>query len=118
MVDPYLLAERPDLSRKEIFRLSKQLMKGNRWRMFVFDLTLVPWRMLSALTVGLSGIFWANSYILSAEAQAYMALRAAAPEDAFPARLEAVPAFQPMGREIVLPALPKLPVRENYPLAV
>lgn len=113
---PYLLAERSDLSRKEVFLLSKQMMKGNRWRMFLFDLTLIPWRILSCFTLGLSGIFWANSYILSAEAQAYMALRAALPENAFPVRLEAVPAFQPMGREIVLPSLPKFPIREKYPL--
>ena len=30
MMVPYILAENPDMSREEVFALSKQMMKGNK----------------------------------------------------------------------------------------
>ncbi len=36
---PYILAENPTIKRKEAFRLSKQMMKGNKWKTFILDLS-------------------------------------------------------------------------------
>lgn len=38
---PFLIAEYPELNRKEIFRLSKEMMKGHKWELFVMDLSFI-----------------------------------------------------------------------------
>ena len=47
---PYILAENPRIKRKEAFKLSKQMMKGNKWRTFVVDLSFVGWNILSVFS--------------------------------------------------------------------
>lgn len=59
---PYLLAENPNLTKEEAFRLSKQMMTGNKWKTFVLELSFFWWDMLSAITVGIVGIFYVNPY--------------------------------------------------------
>lgn len=73
---PYLLAENPDMSRKEAFRLSRQLMKGNKWRTFVLDLSFLGWDILSIFTFGLLQIFYVRPYKAAAYAELYKALTA------------------------------------------
>lgn len=46
MMVPYILAENPDMSREEVFALSKQMMKGNKWDAFVLDLSFIGWMIL------------------------------------------------------------------------
>ena len=36
---PYILAENPKITRKEAFALSKQIMKGNKWKTFILDIS-------------------------------------------------------------------------------
>ena len=71
---PYLLAEQPDLPMKEAFALSKQMMTGQKWRAFVLDLSFIGWSILSALTLGLLGIFYVNPYRNMTYAALYEAL--------------------------------------------
>ena len=59
---PYILAENPSVTAKEAFALSKQMMKGQKWRAFTLDLSFVGWRILGLLTVGLLNIFYVNAY--------------------------------------------------------
>lgn len=73
---PYLLAENPDMSRKEAFLLSRQLMKGNKWRAFVLDLSFLGWDILSIFTFGLLQIFYVRPYRAAADAELYKALTA------------------------------------------
>lgn len=40
---PFILAENPRIDRKKAFRLSKQMMKGSKWRSFIMDLSFYPW---------------------------------------------------------------------------
>ena len=54
----YILADNPNIGRKEAFKLSKQMMKGNKWRVFILDLSFIGWKMLSMLTFGLLYIFY------------------------------------------------------------
>ena len=72
---PYILSENPDMNSDEVFTLSKQLMKGNKWRAFVFDLSFIGWEFLSAITCGIVGIFYVNPYKASADAALYEAIR-------------------------------------------
>ena len=80
---PYILAENPRIKRKEAFKLSKQMMKGNIWRTFVLDLSFVGWNILSVFTFGLLNILYVNPYKASTLAELYMALRNQAISDQY-----------------------------------
>lgn len=73
---PYILAENPSVTAKEAFALSKQMMKGQKWRAFTLDLSFVGWRILGLLTVGLLNIFYVNAYYTGTKTEYYMDLRA------------------------------------------
>lgn len=72
MVD-YILAERPDLSPGEAIELSKQMMAGNRWRLFCLEFSFIGWDILSVLTLGI-GSLWLNPYRECAKAAFYRSL--------------------------------------------
>ena len=72
---PYILAEEPELSAKEILAKSEAMMKGHRWEAFVLDLSFIGWDFLSALTFGLVGIFYAAPYEVQTNAEFYLALK-------------------------------------------
>lgn len=59
---PYLIADNPDLSTDEAFRLSKEMMDGNKMAAFVLDLSFIGWNLLSIFTLGLLSIFYVNPY--------------------------------------------------------
>lgn len=40
---PFILAENPKIDRKKAFKLSKQMMKGSKWRSFIMDISFYPW---------------------------------------------------------------------------
>lgn len=72
---PYILAENIQLSRKEIFDLSKSIMKGYKWKNFVLDISFFPWIILESLTLGIAGIFYVVPYIAATGTEAYVAIR-------------------------------------------
>ena len=72
---PYLAAENPDLKGGEAIRVSKQMMKGNKWRAFLLDCSFLGWHLVSFLTLGLVDILYANPYKAGARAELYLALR-------------------------------------------
>lgn len=72
---PYLLAEDPTVGHREIFRRSRALMRGNKWQLFVQDMSFFLWRILSGLTFGLAGIFYVNPYIVATECEFFADLR-------------------------------------------
>lgn len=72
---PFLLAQHPEMKTKEIFKLSKQMMRGNKWAMFKFDLSYLGWYLLDVITLGLSGIFYSNPYKAAATAEIYLKLK-------------------------------------------
>ncbi|MCR1841958.1 DUF975 family protein [Murimonas intestini] len=75
---PFLAAEYPELDRKEIFRLSKEMMRGYKWQLFLMDLSFIGWELLEVATLGLAGIFYAVPYMSAAETQMYLGLKEAA----------------------------------------
>lgn len=72
---PYILAQNPKVSKKEAFDLSKQMMKGNKWKAFVLDMSFFLWNLLSVLTFGLLGILYVNPYNLATNTELYIVLK-------------------------------------------
>lgn len=70
---PYILADQPDLSRKEVFRRSKQMMRGHKRQLFLFDLSFLGWSLLNLISFGLVGLFYYHPYKSAAEAEFYAA---------------------------------------------
>ena len=58
----YILAENPEMNTKEVFAMSRDMMRGNKWRAFVLDLSFLGWHLLSLITIGLAGIFYVFPY--------------------------------------------------------
>lgn len=75
---PYILAVRPDIDRKEAFRLSKILMDGYKWKSFVLDLSFWGWNILAAYTMGILGIVYVYPYMNATYVEFYSFTRAMA----------------------------------------
>lgn len=71
---PYLLANNPDMDTNEAFRISRQMMMGNKWNAFVLDLSFIGWYLLNAITAGIFGIFFTNPYKYQTDAALFEAL--------------------------------------------
>ena len=59
---PYLLAENPNLTKEDAFRLSKEMMMGHKWDTFVLGLSFIGWDILSGLTFGILSVFYVQPY--------------------------------------------------------
>ena len=71
----YIIADQPELSRKEVFALSKQMMNGNKWSAFVLDLSFIGWNVLNVITLGILGVFYVSPYIEHTNAALYLKLK-------------------------------------------
>jgi uncharacterized membrane protein len=72
---PYILAENPKIERKKAFKLSKEMMKGNKWKTFILDLSFLGWELLSIFTFGLLNIFYINPYKVATTVELYEVLK-------------------------------------------
>ncbi|MDE7270513.1 MAG: DUF975 family protein [Acetatifactor sp.] len=72
---PYILADRPDLKRKEVFEQTKLLMNDQKMRLFLLDLSFLGWHILSSLTFRIPGYFYVNPYRYATEAEFYLDLK-------------------------------------------
>lgn len=72
---PYLIAENPNMTYKEAFAKSKQMMMGNKWDAFVLDLSFLGWFILNTLTCGILGLFYVNPYYFATDANLYRAIK-------------------------------------------
>ncbi len=66
----YILAENPELTASEAIEQSKQMMSGNRWRLFCLQFSFIGWSILASLTLGI-GNLWLTPYRQAAEAAFY-----------------------------------------------
>ena len=66
----YILAENPELTASEAIERSKQMMSGNRWRLFCLRFSFIGWDLLCVLSLGL-GELWLRPYKQAAEAAFY-----------------------------------------------
>lgn len=72
----YILAENPDMTQKEVFAASRAMMKGNKWRAFVLDLSFILWDFLGLITLGIVSMFYVEPYKHLTEAALYDAIKA------------------------------------------
>ena len=72
---PYIVSENPTISYKDAQAESKKLMKGNKWKTFILDLSFIGWDILSAFTLGMLEIFFVGPYKASTEAALYETLK-------------------------------------------
>ncbi len=83
---PYILADHPEIDRKEAFARSKQMMQGNKWKTFVLELSFIGWYILNGLTANLLNILWIAPFKNQTGAELYLALKG----DEQPLRVETV----------------------------
>ena len=67
---PYILTENPDMTAREAIAASKEMMRGNRWRLFCLGFSFIGWAILAALTLGI-GTLWLRPYEEAAHAAFY-----------------------------------------------
>lgn len=66
----YILAEYPELTASEAIGRSKELMSGNRWRLFCLHFSFIGWSILCTFTLGI-GNLWLTPYKQAATAAFY-----------------------------------------------
>lgn len=71
---PYILADDPQISSKDTFKKAKQMMKGNKWRLFKLEFSFIGWLVLCVLTLGI-GTFFLIPYVNAANAEFYTELK-------------------------------------------
>lgn len=65
-----IMNEYPNLKPTEAIKLSKKIVKGDRWELFVYDLSFIPWYLLMGITFGFAGIY-VIPYKMTADALYY-----------------------------------------------
>ncbi len=76
----YILLDNPYFSALDAIRASKEMMRGNKWNLFVLDLSFIPWHLLCSLTFGIL-YCWKLPYIETTYANFYQAVSASMPAD-------------------------------------
>ena len=71
---PYILADDAEISSKDAFKKAKEMMKGNKWRLFKLNFSFIGWGLLCVLTFGV-GIIFLIPYVNAANAEFYVELK-------------------------------------------
>lgn len=71
---PYILAENPNISCDRAFELTKKMTKGEKWHMFILDLSFIGWLLLGILCCCVGDTF-VVPYIEATEAELYQVMR-------------------------------------------
>lgn len=90
---PFVVADDPSVTGIEALRRSAALTKGQRWELFVLDLSFLGWFALGALCFGI-GVYFVMPYYLATWAQLFFALKGELPEQTMAQRL---PPYDPAG---------------------
>lgn len=72
---PYILAENPQIKPKDAFKISKEMMKNNKWKTFMLELSFIGWSIVSILTFGLLNLLYANPYKATTMTELYANLK-------------------------------------------
>lgn len=67
---PYIMVEHPEYGALDAIGYSKEMMVGNKWRLFCLHLSFIGWGILCLFTLGI-GFLWLNPYIEAANAAFY-----------------------------------------------
>lgn len=72
---PYIVAENPDLGARQAITLSRKLMKGHKWELFMVDLSFIGWEFLGGITLGLVNLLYTNPYRIATKTEFYVHVR-------------------------------------------
>ena len=70
----YIVADNSKIDYKRALEISKQMTRGNKWNIFVLELSFLGWYLLGLLPFGL-GIYFVNPYFEATKAELYLHLR-------------------------------------------
>ncbi len=70
---PFILAENPQISTERAFQLSREMTRGRKWDLFVFDLSFFGWQLLANMLV--IGNIFLVPYITASKTELYLWLR-------------------------------------------
>ncbi len=71
---PYILADNPKIGHNRAIELSNQMTKGEKWNMFILDLSFIGWYILGALALGI-GVLFVQPYYDATNAELYLVLK-------------------------------------------
>jgi uncharacterized membrane protein len=71
---PYILADNPHIGHRRAIDLSKQMTMGEKFDIFVLDLSFIGWYLLGALALGI-GVLFVQPYYDATNAELYFELR-------------------------------------------
>lgn len=83
----FILAENPELRASEAIARSKEMMDGQKWRMFCLDLSFIGWIILCLFTLGI-GKLWLTPYQQAAQAAFYRDVQRPAAGDEMAAQIQ------------------------------
>ncbi len=72
---PYILAEEPGIGAVDALKKSREMMKGNKWKCFLYDLSYIGWYILAILTCGILNFFYVSPYKYNADAALYKEIK-------------------------------------------
>lgn len=78
---PYIISENPDIKPIDVFKLSWRMMRGNKWKLFKINLSMLGWDILGVITLGLTSIFYTNPYKVCVHTEFYARVRDAAKQN-------------------------------------
>ena len=70
----FIIAENPEISGKDAIKISREMMNGNKFKVFLLDMSFILWHILQIITLGTLG-FVVNTYTKSTLAELYNTLR-------------------------------------------
>jgi uncharacterized membrane protein len=71
---PYILADNPNIGHSRAIELSNQMTMGEKFDIFVLDLSFLGWYLLGALALGV-GVLFVQPYYDATNAELYLELR-------------------------------------------
>ena len=71
---PYILAENPGIGHKKAIKFSSQMTQGEKWNIFILDLSFLGWFILGSLFFGI-GLFFVQPYYDAVNAELYLKLK-------------------------------------------
>jgi uncharacterized membrane protein len=77
---PYILADNPGIGAQRAIELSQRMTRGQKWKIFVLDLSFIGWFILGTIAF-VVGVLFVFPYYYSTKAELYLALREQAIRD-------------------------------------
>ena len=78
---PFILADNPDMNSDDAITLSREMMNGQKFEVFVLDLSFFLWWILSSITFNIVGILYVFPYIYATDAELYLAIKNGSVDD-------------------------------------